>query len=83
MSLNTSGQKSISNNKLLLGTRSVPNIEKDENFSKGSMRMGSPININNYINIYTSKSPSRQINFNSHHFISPQSKKTVSYGCSF
>jgi len=45
--------------------------------------MGSPININNYINIYTSKVPAKgpQISFNtpSINLVSPQ-KKTLSYG---
>lgn len=42
----------------------------------------SPININNYINIYTHKSPpaSQPLTFNNHHYISPQPKKTMSYG---
>lgn len=45
--------------------------------------MGSPININNYINIYTSKSPvSNQINFNSNHnhYGLHQAKKSVNLG---
>lgn len=50
--------------------------------SRSNDRVSSPININNYINIYTHKSPpsTQPLTFNNHHYISPQPKKTMSYG---
>ena len=64
----------------------MPLIDKIHAFSPGPERierMGSPININNYINIYTNKSPAKgaQISFTSPtiNFIGSP-KKTLSYG---
>lgn len=69
-----------------MGVRSVPMINKIHAFSPSherNERMGSPININNYINIYTNKSPAKgpQISFTSPtiNFIGSP-KKTLSYG---
>lgn len=65
----------------LTGVRSVPQIDKNQYLYQSNDRFSSPININNYINIYTNKSPpSHQLNFNTHHFLPHQAKKTLSYG---
>ena len=73
--LNNSGSK-------LIGVRSVPLIQKVSAHSPGHQRMGSPININNYINIYTNKMPSKgpQINFTSSALNVVSAQKKMSHG---
>jgi hypothetical protein len=67
----------------LMGVRSVPLIDKMQAYSPSHERVGSPININNYINIYTNKTPVKgpQISFTtpSANFMGSP-KKTMSYG---
>lgn len=60
----------------------MPQISKSQQQPASNERFGSPININNYINIYTCKSPTHQNSstFTSNNFISPQPKKAFSYG---
>lgn len=62
--------------------RRVPQIDKPQQLCRSNDRFGSPININNYINIYTCKSPTHQAStvFTSNNYVSPQAKKTFSYG---
>lgn len=65
----------------LTSVRSVPQIDKHQILYQSNDRFSSPININNYINIYTNKSPpSHQLNFNTNHFVPHQTKKALSYG---
>jgi hypothetical protein len=59
----------------------VPLMEKVHAYSPGHERMGSPININNYINIYTNKAKGPQISFTSPTLnLMGSQKKTLSYG---
>jgi len=60
----------------------VPQISKSQQQPGCNERFGSPININNYINIYTCKSPTHQSGstLTSNNLGPPQPKKTFSYG---
>lgn len=72
--INSSGSK-------LVEVRSVPYLQRSQPYNQSPShdnRMGSPININNFINIYTNKSPPKgpQISFtNPPTFPSQQQKK--------
>jgi hypothetical protein len=59
----------------LVGVRSMAQIDGSQMLLRNNERLPSPININNYINIYTHKGASMPMNY-----VSPQPKKALSYG---